>query len=63
MGGQVVAGAGGVDHDQLVSLSEKAFSGLSTDPTTAHDLVRKASLHLLLQELGRKTAHLGCQGY
>lgn len=55
MGGQVVAGAGGVDHDQLVSLSEKAFSGLSTDPTTAYDLVQKASLRRLVLELGRKT--------
>jgi len=37
----VVAAAGAVDHDQLVSLSEKAFSGLSTDPTTAYDLAQK----------------------
>lgn len=40
-GSQVVAAAGAVDHDQLVSLSEKAFSGLSTDPTTAYDLAQK----------------------
>lgn len=37
----VVAAAGGVDHEEVVKLSEKAFSGLSTDPTTAYDLVAK----------------------
>jgi processing peptidase subunit beta len=37
----VVAAAGAVDHDELVKLSEDAFSSLSTDPTTAYDLVAK----------------------
>eukprot|EP00271_Cylindrocystis_brebissonii_P014726 TRINITY_DN36202_c0_g1_i1.p1 TRINITY_DN36202_c0_g1~~TRINITY_DN36202_c0_g1_i1.p1 ORF type:complete len:516 (+),score=87.62 TRINITY_DN36202_c0_g1_i1:55-1548(+) len=37
----VVAAAGGVDHDALVSLVEKSFTSLSTDPTTAADLVAK----------------------
>jgi processing peptidase subunit beta len=35
----VVAGAGAVEHDDLVKLAGKQFSGLSTDPTTAADLV------------------------
>ena len=38
---QVVAAAGAVDHADLVKLSEKAFTGLSTDPTTAYDLAQK----------------------
>jgi len=38
----VLVGAGAVDHDQLVKLAEKAFSGLPTDPTTANQLVGKA---------------------
>jgi processing peptidase subunit beta len=37
----VVAAAGAVDHEELVQLSEKAFSSLSSDPTTAYDLVAK----------------------
>lgn len=40
---QVVAAAGAVDHEELVQLSEKAFSSLSSDPTTAYDLVAKVS--------------------
>ena len=40
---QVVAGAGAVEHNQLVELSDKAFAGLPTDPTTGMDLVRKVS--------------------
>jgi len=39
----VVAAAGAVDHEELVQLSEKAFSSLSSDPTTAYDLVAKVS--------------------
>ena len=35
----MVAGAGAVEHDDLVKLSEKQFSNLSTDPTTADELV------------------------
>ena len=38
---QVVAGAGAVNHDQLVELSDKSFAGLPTDPTTAMELVKK----------------------
>jgi predicted Zn-dependent peptidase len=38
---KVVAAAGAVDHDELVKLSEDAFGSLSTDPTTAYDLVAK----------------------
>ncbi len=38
---QVVAAAGAVNHEDLVKLSEKAFTGLSTDPTTAYDLAQK----------------------
>ena len=36
---QVVAAAGAVEHDDLVKLSEKQFSSLSTDPTTSEELV------------------------
>ena len=36
---QVVAGAGAIEHGDLVSLSEKAFANLPTDPTTAAELV------------------------
>jgi len=35
----VVAAAGAVDHDEVVKLAEQAFSGLSSDPATAMDLV------------------------
>ena len=37
---QVVSAAGAVDHDAVVQLAEKAFSGLSSDPTTAMDLIK-----------------------
>eukprot|EP00243_Klebsormidium_subtile_P001823 TRINITY_DN133_c0_g1_i1.p1 TRINITY_DN133_c0_g1~~TRINITY_DN133_c0_g1_i1.p1 ORF type:complete len:499 (+),score=93.58 TRINITY_DN133_c0_g1_i1:87-1583(+) len=37
----VIAGAGAVDHDELVKLAEKEFSSLSSDPTTAAQLVAK----------------------
>lgn len=30
-----------MDHEELVKLSKDAFSSLSTDPTTAYDLVAK----------------------
>jgi predicted Zn-dependent peptidase len=49
---KVVAAAGAVDHDELVKLSEEAFSSLSTDPTTAYDLVAKvlsSQLQIALQ--------------
>lgn len=36
---QVVAGAGAVNHDELVMTVEKSFQILSTDPTTAGELV------------------------
>lgn len=36
---QVVAAAGGVRHEDLVSLAEKHFRSLSSDPTTASELV------------------------
>ena len=43
---QVVAGAGAIDHSQLVDLAGKSFADLPTDPTTADDLVKKVtSLH------------------
>lgn len=41
-GAQVVAAAGAVDHDELVKLVEKQFSGISSDPTTAPELVAKS---------------------
>lgn len=41
---KVVAAAGAVDHDELVKLSEDAFSSLSTDPTTAYDLAAKVAV-------------------
>jgi hypothetical protein len=37
---QVVSAAGAVDHDAVVQLAEKAFGGLSSDPTTAMDLIK-----------------------
>lgn len=36
---QVVAAAGAVDHDEVVKMAEAAFSSLSSDPTTALDLI------------------------
>lgn len=36
---QVVAAAGAVNHDELVKTVEKSFQNLSTDPTTAGELV------------------------
>lgn len=38
---QVVAGAGAIDHNQLVDLAGKSFADLPTNPTTADDLVKK----------------------
>ena len=38
---QVVAGAGAIDHNQLVDLAGKSFAHLPTNPTTADDLVKK----------------------
>ena len=38
---QVVAGAGAIDHTQLVDLAGKSFANLPTNPTTADDLVKK----------------------
>ena len=32
-----------MEHNQLVELSDKAFAGLPTDPTTGMDLVKKVS--------------------
>lgn len=37
----VVSAAGAVDHDALVKQVEKQFTGLSSDPTTAKELVAK----------------------
>eukprot|EP00850_Spirogloea_muscicola_P005180 SM000023S07636 [mRNA] locus=s23:639245:642315:+ [translate_table: standard] len=37
----VVAATGAVDHDELVGLIDKSFDSLSTDPTTAAELVKK----------------------
>lgn len=39
---QVLAGAGAINHDELVKYAEKEFSGLSNDPTTAAQLVEKS---------------------
>lgn len=36
---QVVAGAGAVEHEDLVNLASKQFANLSTDSTTAEELV------------------------
>ena len=52
-----MAAAGGVEHEELVKLSEKAFSGLSTDPTTAYDLVAKASSLPTLLESSHHTIY------
>lgn len=38
---QVVAGAGAIDHNQLVDLAGKSFADLPTNPITADDLVKK----------------------
>lgn len=38
---QVFAAAGAVNHDELVKEVEKSFKNLSTDPTSAADLVEK----------------------
>jgi processing peptidase subunit beta len=38
----VLAGAGAINHDELVKYAEKEFSGLSNDPTTAAQLVEKS---------------------
>ena len=40
---QVVAGAGAIDHTQLVDLAGKSFANLPTNPTTADDLVKKVT--------------------
>eukprot|EP00245_Coleochaete_scutata_P007165 TRINITY_DN22272_c0_g1_i1.p1 TRINITY_DN22272_c0_g1~~TRINITY_DN22272_c0_g1_i1.p1 ORF type:complete len:499 (+),score=83.22 TRINITY_DN22272_c0_g1_i1:100-1596(+) len=37
----VLAASGAVDHDSFVELAEKAFTSLSTDPTTALELVKR----------------------
>lgn len=44
---QVVAGAGAIDHNQLVDLAGKSFANLPTNPTTADDLVKKVGKGLL----------------
>ncbi len=44
---QVVSAAGAVDHDEVVQLAEKAFSGLSSDPTTATELIDAVRPHHL----------------
>lgn len=38
---QVVAAAGAVRHEDLVSLTEKSFQSLSIDPTTAKQLTEE----------------------
>lgn len=38
---QVIAGAGAVDHDQLVKLVTEKFGNLPTDSTTAAELVKR----------------------
>ncbi len=38
---QVIAAAGAVQHEDLVSLAEKSFQSLSTNPTTAAQLVEQ----------------------
>ena len=45
---QVVSAAGAVDHDAVVQLAEKAFGGLSSDPTTATDLIKAVRIHNVL---------------
>lgn len=38
---QVVAGAGAINHQELVDLAGKSFANLPTTPTTAEELVKK----------------------
>lgn len=38
---QVIAAAGAVKHEDIVEQVKKLFTKLSTDPTTASDLVAK----------------------
>lgn len=59
----VVAGAGAVDHDQLVAISEKAFSGLSTDPTTAYDLVEKEPSYFTGSEVRLRDPDQGAMSF
>ena len=37
----MVAGAGAVEHEDLVNLASKQFASLPTDPTTASELVAR----------------------
>ena len=45
MSWQVISAAGAVDHDEVCQLAEKAFGGLSSDPTTASELIDAVRPH------------------
>jgi len=51
-GSQVVAAAGAVNHDELVKTVEKSFQNLSTDPTTAGELVMQEPASFTGSEVG-----------
>jgi hypothetical protein len=44
---QVVSAAGGVDHDALVGLADKAFSKLPTGGPTTAELIKEVLLSTL----------------
>lgn len=44
---QVVAGAGAINHQDLVDLAGKSFANLPTNPTTAEELVKKVGTTLM----------------
>lgn len=44
---QVVAGAGAINHQDLVDLAGKSFANLPTNPTTAEELVKKVDTSLM----------------
>ena len=53
----MVSAAGAVDHDEVVQLAEKAFSGLSSDPATATDLIKAVHECPLMFDPPKQLAH------
>jgi processing peptidase subunit beta len=51
---QVFAAAGAVNHDDLVKEVEKSFQNLSTDPTSAAELVEKEPAIFTGSEVGAR---------
>lgn len=51
---QVVAGAGAVDHNELVKLVEQKFTKLSTDSTTTAELVKREPAKFTGSEVGHE---------